>query len=100
MASLSGAYRAGAPPRADKQIREQRDEIVLDESRESGRPITQSRADVDDDAGIFEYVARQGRASYGDAFKNLAENSIKRLRSRTTPASPLPEASPAFSTRR
>ncbi len=70
---LSGAQRAAVLSRAGQLIRDRRDEIALIETLESGKPISQSRGEVEGAAGIFEYAAGQARALHGDAFNNLGE---------------------------
>lgn len=70
---LPAAARAGVLLRAAALIRERRDEIALVETLESGKPITQSRGEVDGAAGIFEYAAGQARALHGDSFNNLGD---------------------------
>jgi betaine-aldehyde dehydrogenase len=71
---LPGAERAAVLIRAAALIRERRDEIALVETLESGKPIVQSRGEVDGAAGIFDYAAGQARALHGDSFNNLGEN--------------------------
>jgi betaine-aldehyde dehydrogenase len=72
--ALSGADRATVLLKAAALIRERRDEIALLETLESGKPIVQSRGEVDGAAGIFDYAAGQARALHGDSFNNLGEN--------------------------
>jgi betaine-aldehyde dehydrogenase len=72
--ALSGADRATVLLKAAALIRERRDEIALLETLESGKPIVQSRGEVDGGAGIFEYAAGQARALHGDSFNNLGES--------------------------
>ncbi len=73
---LSGAKRASVLLEAARLIRLRRDEISLVETLESGKPITQSRGEVDGAAGIFEYAAGQARALHGDTFNNLGEGML------------------------
>jgi betaine-aldehyde dehydrogenase len=72
--ALSGADRATVLLKAAALIRERRDEIALLETLESGKPIVQSRGEVDGAAGIFDYAAGQARALHGDSFNNLGES--------------------------
>jgi betaine-aldehyde dehydrogenase len=71
---LSGAARATVLLKVGRLIRERRDEIALVETLESGKPIGQSRGEVEGAAGIFEYAAGVARTLHGDAFNNLGEN--------------------------
>ena len=70
----SGAERASILLKAAQLIRDRRDEIALLETLESGKPLSQSRGEVEGGAGIFEYAAGQARALHGDTFNNLGEN--------------------------
>ncbi len=70
---LSGAQRATVLLEAARLIRARRDDIALVETLESGKPITQSRGEVEGAAGIFDYAAGQARALHGDSFNNLGE---------------------------
>ena len=73
---LSGAQRAAVLLQAGRLIRARRDEIALVETLESGKPITQSRSEVEGAAGIFDYAAGQARALHGNSFNNLGENML------------------------
>ena len=73
---LSGAQRATVLLQAGRLIRARRDEIALVETLELGKPITQSRGEVEGAAGIFDYAAGQARALHGDSFNNLGENML------------------------
>lgn len=74
--SLSGADRAAVLLKAARLIRERLEEIALIETLESGKPITQSRGEVEGAVGIFEYAAGQARSICGDAFNNLGEGML------------------------
>jgi betaine-aldehyde dehydrogenase len=74
--SLSGAGRAAVLLAAARLIRERKEEIALVETLETGKPITQSRGEVEGAAGIFEYAAGQARALHGDSFNNLGEGML------------------------
>ncbi len=73
---LSGAERARVLLDAAHLIRERRDEIALVETLETGKPISQSRGEVDGTASIFEYAAGQARALHGDTFNNLGDRML------------------------
>jgi len=70
---LSGAERASALLKAADGIRARRDEIAYWETLENGKPISQSRAEVDGCVSIFEYAAGAARALHGDSFNNLGD---------------------------
>ncbi len=67
----SGAERESVLLRAAALIREQRDELAYVETLETGKPITQSRGEVEDAAGIWDYAAGAARILHGDSFNNL-----------------------------
>ena len=73
---IGGARRATVLLEAARLIRLRRDELALVETLESGKPITQSRGEVEGAAGIFEYAAGQARALHGDAFNNLGDGML------------------------
>ncbi|MEM8916575.1 MAG: aldehyde dehydrogenase family protein, partial [Pseudomonadota bacterium] len=70
---LSGAERASVLLKAADGIRARRDEIAYWETLENGKPISQSRAEVDGCVSIFEYAAGAARALHGDSFNNLGD---------------------------
>ena len=73
---LGGAGRATVLLEAARLIRARRDELALIETLESGKPITQSRGEVDGAVSCFEYAAGQARALHGDAFNNLGAGML------------------------
>ncbi|MHB1303117.1 MAG: aldehyde dehydrogenase family protein [Acidiphilium sp.] len=73
---LSGSTRAAVLLEAGRRIRARRDEIALLETLESGKPITQSRGEVDGAADIFDYASGQARSLHGDAFNNLGDGML------------------------
>jgi betaine-aldehyde dehydrogenase len=70
----SGAERSTVLSKAADLIRAHRDELALLETLETGKPITQSRGEVDGAAGIWDYAAGQARAVHGDTFDNLGQS--------------------------
>lgn len=63
--------RAAVLLRAAALIRENRDELALVETLETGKPLTQSRSEVVNAAGIWEYAAAAARTLHGDSFNDL-----------------------------
>ena len=70
---LSGAERAQVLLKAARLIRERSDELAWFETLENGKPISQSRGEVEGAAGIYEYAAGAARALHGDSFNNLGD---------------------------
>lgn len=70
---LSGGERSEVLLRAGALIRERQEEIAYWETLENGKPIGQSRAEVDGCAGMFEYAAGIARSLHGDSFNNLGD---------------------------
>ena len=68
---VGGAGRAAVLLRAATLIREHREELAIVETLESGKPITQSRGEVENAAGMWEYAAGVARVLHGDSFNNL-----------------------------
>jgi aldehyde dehydrogenase (NAD+) len=60
------AERADVLQRIAGLIRRERDELASLESRDTGKPISQARADVDISARYFDFYARTVEALYGD----------------------------------
>jgi aldehyde dehydrogenase (NAD+)/betaine-aldehyde dehydrogenase len=60
------AERADVLQRIAGLIRRDRDELARLESRDTGKPISQARADVDVSARYFDFYARTVEAVYGD----------------------------------
>ncbi|MCV6576635.1 MAG: aldehyde dehydrogenase family protein [Cohaesibacter sp.] len=70
---LSGAERASVLLKAAAGIRERAEELAYFETLENGKPISQSRGEVEAAAGIYEYAAGAARALHGDSFNNLGD---------------------------
>lgn len=73
---LHGSERAAVLLKAADLIRQRRDEIAYWETLENGKPISQSRAEVDGCVSIFEYAAGAARALHGDSFNNLGDGML------------------------
>ena len=72
--SMGGAERAAVLLAAAAGIRARLEELARVETLESGKPIAQSRGEIEGAAGIFEYAAGQARALNGDSFNNLGSD--------------------------
>jgi acyl-CoA reductase-like NAD-dependent aldehyde dehydrogenase len=70
---LAGVDRAAVLLKAAAGIRVRLDELALLETLETGKPISQSRGEVEGAAGIYEYAAGAARALHGDTFNNLGD---------------------------
>lgn len=71
---ISGADRAAVLLKAADLIRENAQEIALVETLETGKPIQQSRAEIQGAAGIWEFAAGLARSSHGESFNNLGDS--------------------------
>ena len=69
----SGAQRAAVLLKAAAGIRENLEELAYWETLETGKAISQSRAEIGDAAGHYEYAAGVTRTLHGDAFNNLGD---------------------------
>ncbi|WP_336802127.1 aldehyde dehydrogenase family protein [Kaistia sp. MMO-174] len=70
----SGAERATILLAIASGIRARLDELAYWETLETGKPITQSRAEMADAAGHYEYAAGVSRTLHGDSFNNLGDD--------------------------
>lgn len=73
---LSGADRAAVLSRAAAGIRARVDELAYWETLENGKPIAQSRGEVEGAAGIYDYAAGAARMLHGDTFNNLGDKML------------------------
>jgi betaine-aldehyde dehydrogenase len=69
--NASGAERAKCLLKAADLLRQQKEELALVETLESGKPIAQARDEVDWAAGLWDYAATLSRHIYGDAYNSL-----------------------------
>jgi len=72
-AGLNGAERAGVLLRVGASIRARLGEIAYWETLESGKPISQARAEVTGCADMYEYAGGLARSLHGDSFNNLGD---------------------------
>ena len=70
---LSGAERAQVLLGAAAGVRDRLEELAYWETLETGKPISQSRSEVQASAGYYEYAAGVARTLSGDSFNNLGE---------------------------
>ncbi|WP_136618644.1 MULTISPECIES: aldehyde dehydrogenase family protein [Mesorhizobium] len=73
---LAGVDRAAVLLRAAAGIRARLEELALLETLETGKPISQSRGEVEGAASIYEYAAGAARALHGDTFNNLGDKTL------------------------
>jgi betaine-aldehyde dehydrogenase len=72
-AGLPGSARAQVLQRAADILRRRRDEIAYWETLENGKPITQSRGEIDHSIACFEVGAGAARLLHGDSYNNLGD---------------------------
>ena len=72
-AGLNGADRAAVLLRTAELVRARKEEIAYWETLENGKPINQSRVEVEGCAGMFEYASGLARSLHGDSFNNLGD---------------------------
>lgn len=73
---ISGAARAAVLLKTAQLIRENLAELALLETLETGKPIVQSRGEIQGAADIWEYAAGLARSINGDSFNNLGDNML------------------------
>lgn len=71
-----GAERMKILLKATELIRQQKDELALIETLESGKPISQARDEVDWTADLWEYAASLCRNIHGDTYNALGESML------------------------
>ena len=59
-----------------RRVRAASDELAYWETLESGKPISQARAEVEWTAGLWEYAAALSRHLYGDSCNTLGEGTL------------------------
>jgi betaine-aldehyde dehydrogenase len=67
----SGADRMKSLLKASELIRQQKEELALIETLESGKPISQARDEIDWAAGLWDYAAALCRHIHGDSYNSL-----------------------------
>src|SRR4029077_3010890 len=72
----SGAERMKVLLKAANLIRQQKEELALIETLESGKPISQARDEVDWTADLWEYAASLCRNIHGDTYNALGESML------------------------
>jgi len=70
---MSGADRARILVRAAALIRERAEELAYWETLEAGKPISQSRAEINDGAGHYEYCAGLAQTLHGQTFNTYGD---------------------------
>ncbi|NOD17203.1 aldehyde dehydrogenase family protein [Roseobacter sp. HKCCD7580] len=72
----SGADRAKILLRVADLIDEKRDQIALIETLESGKPISQAKAEIDGAADLWRYAAALARIMHGDSHNSLGPDML------------------------
>ncbi|TWU38288.1 aldehyde dehydrogenase family protein [Novipirellula artificiosorum] len=71
-----GSQRATVLTDVARRVRNASDELAYWETLESGKPISQSRAEVEWTAGLWEYAAALSRNLHGDSCNTLGEGTL------------------------
>jgi acyl-CoA reductase-like NAD-dependent aldehyde dehydrogenase len=71
---ISGANRAAVLLRVAREIRKNSEELAFWETLETGKPISQSRAEINDAAGHYEFCAGLAQSLRGDTFNNHGDD--------------------------
>lgn len=72
-AGMTGAARASVLLKTANLIRERLEELAYWETLETGKPISQSRAEIADAAGHYEYCAGLAQTLHGQTFNTYGE---------------------------
>jgi betaine-aldehyde dehydrogenase len=72
----SGADRMKCLLKAAELIRQQKEELALIETLESGKPISQARDEMDWAAGLWDYAATLCRHIHGDTYNALGASML------------------------
>lgn len=73
-AGMTGAQRAAVLLRTAGGIRARLDELAYWETLEAGKPISQSRAEIEDGASHYEYCAGLAQTLHGQTFNTYGES--------------------------
>lgn len=73
---ISGAARAKVMLKTAQLIRDRLEELALLETLETGKPLAQSRGEIQGAADIWEHAAGLARSVTGDSFNNLGDNML------------------------
>jgi betaine-aldehyde dehydrogenase len=72
----SGAHRSKLLYKVSELIRRDAEKLALAETLDSGKPISQSRSEVESTAELWEYAATLARHGQGDAHNNLGADTF------------------------
>jgi betaine-aldehyde dehydrogenase len=73
---MKGAERAQLLRKVADGILERKHELALLESLENGKPVSQSLAEVEGAADLWQYAATLARNLHGDSYNTLGENTL------------------------
>src|SRR5207249_10498039 len=73
---MSGAERAAILRRVADGIVARKEELALMETLENGKPLAQSRAEVEGAADLWHYAATLARNLHGDSYNTLGEKTL------------------------
>jgi betaine-aldehyde dehydrogenase len=72
----SGGERAAILTKVAQAVREHSDELAMLETLETGKPLTQSHAEMEWTAGLWEHAAALCRQLYGDSCNTLGASTL------------------------
>ena len=73
---MKGAERAEILRRVADGILARKEELALLETLENGKPLTQSRAEIEGAADLWHYAATLARNLHGDSYNTLGEGTL------------------------
>jgi len=73
---MKGAERARILRNVAEGILARRDELALMETLENGKPLAQSRAEIEGAADLWHYAATLARNLHGDSYNTLGEKTL------------------------
>lgn len=74
--AMKGAQRAGLLLRVADMIEARLERLALQETLESGKPLSQARGEVAGCAGLWRYAAALARTLSGDSYNSLGEDML------------------------
>jgi len=73
---MKGAERATLLRKVAEGILARKEELALLETLENGKPLTQSRAEIEGAADLWHYAATLARNLHGDSYNTLGEDTL------------------------
>lgn len=73
---MTGAERSAVLRKVADGILVHRDRLALQETLENGKPLTQSRSEIESAADLWHYAASLARQLHGDSYNTLGETTL------------------------